>query len=88
MTDVQNQVMRELLLNTHRETVSKFAVEIAMQLENQWKKHVCSTVTASIPTGIPAESQNRDVSFLKIFSKAIRRLLLRLSMNRKDNSLV
>jgi glycosyltransferase involved in cell wall biosynthesis len=35
MTDVQNQVMRELLFETHRELVSRFAVEIAMQLENQ-----------------------------------------------------
>lgn len=45
MTDVQNQVMRELLLNTHRQTVCKFAVEIAMQLENQWKKHVYAGAT-------------------------------------------
>jgi hypothetical protein len=34
MTHVQNQVMRELLLNTHREAVCKFGVEIAMQLEH------------------------------------------------------
>jgi len=40
MTYVQNQVMRELLLANHRELVSKFSVEIAMQLENQWMKHV------------------------------------------------
>jgi glycosyltransferase involved in cell wall biosynthesis len=40
MTAIQNQVMREFLLNTHRETVSKFAVEIAMQLEDQWMKFV------------------------------------------------
>lgn len=45
MTDVQNQVMRELLFNTHRETVSKFAVEIAMQIEHQWKKLVRPDVT-------------------------------------------
>lgn len=38
MTHVQNQVMRELLFTTHRETVSRFAVEIAMQLESQWKR--------------------------------------------------
>ena len=38
MTHVQNQVMRELLLTNHRDTVSKFAVEIAMQLENLWMK--------------------------------------------------
>ncbi len=40
MTYLQNQVMRELLLNTHRETVSRFAVEIAMQLEYELKKFV------------------------------------------------
>jgi hypothetical protein len=34
MTDIQNQVMRELLFSSHRELVSKFAVEIAMQIEN------------------------------------------------------
>ncbi|MFN3530983.1 MAG: glycosyltransferase family 2 protein [Candidatus Brocadia sp.] len=42
MTDIQNQVMRELLLSTHRETVSQFAVEIVMQVENQLKKFVYS----------------------------------------------
>jgi len=40
MTYVQNQVMRELLFNTHREIVSRFAVEIAMQLEYELKKVV------------------------------------------------
>lgn len=40
MTYVQNQVMRELLFNTHRDIVSRFAVEIAMQLEYEWKKFV------------------------------------------------
>jgi glycosyltransferase involved in cell wall biosynthesis len=40
MTYVQNQVMRELLLTTHRETLSRFAVEVAMQIENQWMKYV------------------------------------------------
>ncbi|MBD2069386.1 glycosyltransferase [Leptolyngbya sp. FACHB-671] len=38
MTDVQNQVMRELFLTTHQDVVSKFAVAIAMQLEHQWKQ--------------------------------------------------
>ena len=35
MTNVQNQVMRELLFGKHRETVSRFAVEISMQIENK-----------------------------------------------------
>ena len=34
MTNVQNQVMRELLFGKHRETVSRFAVEISMQIED------------------------------------------------------
>jgi GT2 family glycosyltransferase len=35
MTDVQNQVMRELLFTSHRDVVSEFGVEIAAQLEHQ-----------------------------------------------------
>ena len=35
MTQVQNQVVRELLLGKHRETASRFAVEIVMQTENR-----------------------------------------------------
>jgi hypothetical protein len=35
MTDVQNQVMRELLFGTHREVASRFANEIILQLEHQ-----------------------------------------------------
>jgi hypothetical protein len=42
MTSVQNQVMRELIFETHRELVAKFAVEIAMQLEHQWMRLACS----------------------------------------------
>ncbi len=38
MTDVQNQVMRELLFTTHQDTVSKFAIEIAGQLEHRWNR--------------------------------------------------
>jgi len=40
MSDVQNQGMRELLLSSHRETVEKFAMETAMQLEHQLAKFV------------------------------------------------
>ncbi len=35
MTSIQNQVMRELMLSSHRETVSRFSVEITMQMENR-----------------------------------------------------
>jgi hypothetical protein len=38
MSDVQNQVMRELLLTNHRETVARFAPEVAMQIEHQLMK--------------------------------------------------
>jgi hypothetical protein len=38
MSDVQNQVMRELLLTNHRETVERFAPEVAMQIEHQLMK--------------------------------------------------
>lgn len=38
MSDVQNQVMRELLLGRHRETVARFAPEVAMQIEHQLLK--------------------------------------------------
>ena len=37
LTPVQNQTMRERLLATHRETASRFALEIAMQIEHRWK---------------------------------------------------
>jgi glycosyltransferase involved in cell wall biosynthesis len=36
MTIAQNQVMRELFLGKHRDIVSKFGTEIAMQLEYNW----------------------------------------------------
>ena len=37
LTPVQNQIMRERMLATHRETASRFALEIAMQVEHRWK---------------------------------------------------
>jgi glycosyltransferase involved in cell wall biosynthesis len=71
MTDVQNQVMRELLLNTHRDTVSKFAVEIAMQMENQWMKFVHPDVTPSISI----QSENHATFFLKKLLRKVQKLL-------------
>jgi glycosyltransferase involved in cell wall biosynthesis len=71
MTDVQNQVMRELLLTTHRESVAKFAVEIAMQLENQWKK-----LSYNAPNSfhwMPAS--NNVKSFCKMLLYMIKRFL-------------
>jgi hypothetical protein len=37
LTPIQNQGMRERLLATHRDTASRFAMEIAMQIEHRWK---------------------------------------------------
>ncbi|MBE7443822.1 MAG: glycosyltransferase family 2 protein [Planctomycetia bacterium] len=65
MTSIQNQVMRELLLSTHRETVSKFAVEIVMQLENQWKKFVYSDLNP--------HSRNLDKDSIVYFRKKLLR---------------
>lgn len=48
MTPIQNQVMRERLLETHRETVGRFAVEISMQLEHRLK---------TLEAAAPAETQ-------------------------------
>ena len=73
MTYVQNQVMRELLLNTHRETVSKFSVEIAMQLENQWMKSIHPDLTPPISI----QGNNNTVSFCRRLSQKVRRLLTR-----------
>jgi len=38
MSDVQNQVMRELFLTHHRDAAERFAPEIAMQIEHQLMK--------------------------------------------------
>jgi len=75
MTHVQNQVMRELLSTTHRETVSRFAVEIAMQLENQWKQLVYPDSKPSVLV----QSPNHMGFFRKMLLRATRRLLRRLS---------
>lgn len=71
MTHVQNQVMRELMLETHQKIVSKFAVEIAMQLEEQWKQLAYSERSSS--------SQNyptqQAISFCASAYTVIRRFL-------------
>jgi len=40
MSDVQNQGMRERLLQRHRETVSRFGVEVAMQIEHRLMRYL------------------------------------------------
>ena len=61
MTSVQNQVMRELLFETHRETVAKFSVEVALQLENLWKK--------SMETHSPPASSGTRLGFVGWFRR-------------------
>ncbi|HTG32219.1 MAG TPA: glycosyltransferase family A protein [Thermoanaerobaculia bacterium] len=51
LTPVQNQTMRERLLATHRETASRFAVEIAMQIEHRWKTLEAATGGAAAGGG-------------------------------------
>ncbi|GAN33100.1 MAG: glycosyltransferase family 2 protein [Candidatus Brocadia sp. AMX2] len=77
MTSVQNQVMRELMLNTHRETVSKFTVEIAMQLENQLKQYVYTEQTLSAPYN----NSNHTLPLLKIFLRKTGRIITHLLTN-------
>jgi glycosyltransferase involved in cell wall biosynthesis len=77
MTDIQNQVMRERLFNTHRDIVSKFAVEIAMQLENQLKQYVYPDQTLSVPYN----NSNHTVPLYKIFWRKTRRLITHLLTN-------
>lgn len=71
MTDTQNQVMRELLLNTHRNTVSHFAVEIAMQLEHQVKKLVYPDSNLSVPY----RSVNHTVPLRRMFFQTTRKFI-------------
>jgi hypothetical protein len=49
MTDVQNQSMREQMLARHRETVARFAIEVALQIEHRLMKrlHTPSSRSAS-----------------------------------------
>ena len=79
MTYVQNQVMRELLLSTHRETVSKFAVEIAMQLENQWMRLVYPDVTPHTSM----QDKNDTASIRKKYLRKAQRLIKRLSTDKR-----
>ena len=80
MTYAQNQVMRELLLSTHRETVAKFAVEIAMQLENRWMKYVYPDITKHSSALI----KNNESDFQKGFLRKARNILTRILTGRKD----
>ena len=75
MTSVQNQVMRELLLHTHRETVAKFAVEIAMQAESQWMKLLYSDVKPGMTDSGLLATQGMDKPYGYHLLKSIKMLL-------------
>jgi glycosyltransferase involved in cell wall biosynthesis len=49
LTPVQNQVMRERLLETHRETAARFGLEIALQIEHRLKTLEARPAGASAP---------------------------------------
>ncbi|MBI3812115.1 MAG: glycosyltransferase [Nitrospirae bacterium] len=53
MTEIQNQVMREHLLATHRETASKFGPEIAMLIENRLMRLHARREEASVEADAP-----------------------------------
>lgn len=65
------------MLNTHRETVSKFTVEIAMQLENQLKQYVYTEQTLSAPYN----NSNHTLPLLKIFLRKTGRIITHLLTN-------
>lgn len=79
MTYVQNQIMRELLLATHQKVVSKFAVEIAMQIEHQLKQFVYPDEsphlarTTSTPTPKRSSLLTSTQKFLRSLKKSLRK---------------
>ena len=79
MTDVQNQVMRELLFMTHQDTVSKFAMEIAVQLEHRWKR-LASVDSRPVVAGPGPEPTNRPrtTTFLSGVGRRLRMCFTRI----------
>lgn len=79
MTDVQNQVMRELLFMTHQDTVSKFAMEIAVQLEHRWKR-LASVDSRPVVAGPGPEptSRPRTTTFLSGVGRRLRTCFTRI----------
>lgn len=79
MTDVQNQVMRELLFTTHQDTASKFAMEIAVQLEHRWKR-LASVDSRPLVAGPGPEptSRPRTTMFLSDVERRLRACFTRI----------
>ena len=71
MTSIQNQIMRELMLSSHRETVSRFSMEIVMQMENRLMEKIYPTFD---PRHNLKESVTKDILFSKLFRSARRNL--------------
>ena len=74
MTSIQNQVMRELMLSSHRETVSKFSTEIVMQTENRLMEKIYPAMDPRCHIQV---AKTKDMSFSKI-SGAVRKRLRRM----------
>jgi hypothetical protein len=70
MSDAQNQTMRERMFESHRETVARFAPEVAMQLEHRLAKVVhapapAAASAASAPAAaVPARPPRRSTPLL------------------------
>jgi hypothetical protein len=71
MTSTQNQTMRELMLSSHRETVSRFSMEIVMQMENRLMNYIYPTFN---PRHKVTEQVSRESSLLNISGSARRSL--------------
>jgi glycosyltransferase involved in cell wall biosynthesis len=70
MSEVQNQGMRETMFARHRETVARFSVEVAMQLEHRLMRRVYTSPADTIKVEAKRIARNlRDV-----FTSVARRL--------------
>lgn len=55
-SDVQHQRMREIMLERHRDTVARFAVETPMLLEHQLARHLYAVAPATRPDPAPVRA--------------------------------
>jgi glycosyltransferase involved in cell wall biosynthesis len=65
MTSIQNQTMRELMLSSHQKTVSKFGMELVMQMENRLMEYI-------YPTFDPRQDLKERFGRKGLFSKITR----------------
>jgi glycosyltransferase involved in cell wall biosynthesis len=72
LTPIQNQTMRERLLATHRETASRFALEIAMQIEHRWKT-LEATTDRSAAAGVRTDRWKKAASRVLALARPLRR---------------